>query len=152
VRRREFIAFVGSVVVWPPAAESQSREAVRRIGVLCGLAADDAQWKGAFAALRGGLEERGWVEGRNARFEVRHAVGNPDQFPRLAVELVQADVEVIVTQSAGLAHISRKVTKDIPIITTAGDLEGSGLIASLRSWWECYRNSDSIARADGQAP
>ena len=133
MRRREFIALLSGIVVWPLAAQAQSGGGMRRIGVLWGLPADDARWQGAFAALRRGLEEHGWVEGRNARFEVRHAVGRADQFSQLAVELVQAGVEVIVTQSAGLASITRKVTNEIPVVAIAGDLEGSGLIASLRA-------------------
>jgi putative ABC transport system substrate-binding protein len=64
---------------------------------------------------------------------VRHAVGNPDLFPTLVAELVQAKVEVIVTQSAGLAAVTAKVTSAIPIVTAAGDLEGTGLIANLRA-------------------
>jgi ABC-type uncharacterized transport system substrate-binding protein len=72
------------------------------------------------------------VEGDSIEFEIRHAVGNPDQFPILAAELVQANAEVIVTNTAGLAAVALKVTSSIPIVTSGGDLEGAGLVSSLR--------------------
>jgi ABC-type uncharacterized transport system substrate-binding protein len=133
MKRRQFIALVGGAAAWPFSAIAQSPGAVRRVGVFWGFAPNDPLWHAGFGSLRQGLEDLGWAEGRNIRFEVRHAVGNTDRFPNLVSELVEANVEVIVTQSAGLAVVVRKVTNTIPIVTTAGDLEGAGLVASLRA-------------------
>ena len=132
MKRREFIALVGGMVAWPIGTQAQYVGAVRKIGVFWGWAASDPQWQPRFDAFRRGLQELGWAEGRNITFEVRHAVGNTDRFPILVGELVQAKTEVIVASSAGLAAIAQKVTNIIPIVTTAGDLEETGLAASLR--------------------
>jgi putative ABC transport system substrate-binding protein len=72
-------------------------------------------------------------DGKNVSFEIRHAVGEPDQPSALAASLVAANVDVIVVTSAGLADVGRKVTSTIPIVViAAGDLDGTGLVASPR--------------------
>src|SRR5262249_49397311 len=79
------------------------------------------------------LQELGWIEGRNVTFAPKHAVGNSDRFLAMAADLVRMNSDVIVTTSAGLTSLVRQVTSTIPIVAaSAGDLEGTGLIASLR--------------------
>src|SRR5262245_61590185 len=133
MRRREFIALLGGpAIAWPLSVIAQSPDRKRRIGVLWGFAATDPVWSLRFGAFSQALQKLGWAEGRNVEFEIRHAVGKPDQLPALAVDLVAAKVDVIVTNSAGLADLAHRVTSTIPIVVTAaGDLEGTGLIASL---------------------
>jgi putative ABC transport system substrate-binding protein len=66
-------------------------------------------------------------------FEQRYSEGIDDRLPVLAAELVAMNVDVIVVGTAGLAIVTRKVTSTIPIVAVAaGDLEGTGLITSLR--------------------
>jgi len=86
-----------------------------------------------FSAFTQGLQKLGWTDGKNVSFVIRHAVGNPDQFPAIATELVESKPDVILTSTAGLAIIAHKAANTIPIVVmNSGDLEGSGLIASLR--------------------
>ena len=83
--------------------------------------------------FRSSLRALGWIEGQSVSFEIRHAVGETARFIVFARELAAANVDVICVTSAGLAEIARQATTSIPIITAgAGDLEGSGLVASLR--------------------
>ena len=71
--------------------------------------------------------------GQNIAFEAWHAVGEPARFPAMAVELIARRPDVIVVGTAGLAAITRKETSTIPTVTaTAGELLGTGLIASLQ--------------------
>jgi len=72
MRRREFIALIGSTAAsWPPIARAQQSERVRRIGVLMGYPENDLEGPAFYAAFREGLEQLGWVEGRNIRFAGR---------------------------------------------------------------------------------
>jgi putative ABC transport system substrate-binding protein len=70
VKRRQFIAGLGTGFAWPLAAWAQF-DRVRRIGVLIGLAADDAEAKDRVAAFRQGMQQHGWSEGRNLQVDYR---------------------------------------------------------------------------------
>jgi putative ABC transport system substrate-binding protein len=133
MRRRELLTLIGgAAVAWPLTASAESSRRVHKIGVFWGYSSTDPQWEARFGAFARGLAQLGWVDGDNIEFEIRHAVGNPDQFTILAAELVQANAEVIVTNTAGLAAVAHQVTSTIPIVTSGGDLEGAGLVSSLR--------------------
>jgi hypothetical protein len=75
IARRQFISALGGVTLaWPLAARTQERERMRRIGVLMNVAAaDDALGQARLAAFLQGLQEAGWVVGRNVRIDVRWA-------------------------------------------------------------------------------
>jgi putative ABC transport system substrate-binding protein len=134
MRRREVITLLGgAAAAWPLAARAQERERMRRVGLLWGIAADDPEYRRRFSAFAEELQELGWIEGRNVTFAPKHAVGNSDRFLAMAADLVRMNSDVIVTTSAGLTSLVRQVTSTIPIVAaSAGDLEGTGLIASLR--------------------
>jgi putative ABC transport system substrate-binding protein len=69
VRRREFITLLGGAAAWPIAARAQQGERVRRIGLLMGVA-DDREGQARVTALKQGLQELGWTDGRNIQIEV----------------------------------------------------------------------------------
>jgi putative ABC transport system substrate-binding protein len=130
MRRREFVAGLGVAAAMPLAARAQSK--TKKIGVLQGLSASDPAWQPRLAAFRQGLAELGWIEGRNFVFEFRYAEAKPEHLPRLADELVQAKVDVIVTNAAQSVEAARKATGTIPIVMAAvGDALGGGYVASL---------------------
>jgi putative ABC transport system substrate-binding protein len=134
IGRREFISLLGgAAATWPLAARAQQQsERMRRVGVLQGLAADDQEWRGRLAAFRHALAELGWVEGRNITLEFRHADGRPERLPALAAELVQAQLDVIVTNAAQSIDALRAATSTIPIVmASVGDALGAGYVASL---------------------
>jgi putative tryptophan/tyrosine transport system substrate-binding protein len=96
MRRREFIAFVGSTAV----ARSQQGERMRRIGFPAGGARPVSLESSYFGGLLQGLRELGYVEGRDFVMEWRFAEGRNEIIPALAAELVRSNVDVIVLASS----------------------------------------------------
>ena len=129
MRRRKFIAFLGgTVIAWPLAANAQ--QLARRIGILETI---PPQANAAnFDALRKGLRELGYDEGRSLIIEYRSADGRAERFPALAAELVRLNVDVIVTRGTPSALAARNATRTTPIVmASVGDVIGTGLAVSL---------------------
>jgi putative ABC transport system substrate-binding protein len=126
MRRRDFIAGLGSAV-WPLAARAQ--QAAATIGLL--TAANLPDW--ATNAIRTGLQESGYVEGRNLTIVTRSAEGHFDRLPALAADLVKSQVAVIfATGSPVPARMARAATTTIPIVFAyGGDPVADGLVTSL---------------------
>jgi putative ABC transport system substrate-binding protein len=132
MKRREFIAGLGGVAVWPLAAHAQQPDRVRRIGMLWGSAEDDPVNKPRIAAFRQGLERLGWLEGRNVRIDHRFAAARPPLFQALARELIALQPDVIVANTTPAAAALQREGSAIPIVfLLVSDPIGSGFIASL---------------------
>ena len=101
MKRREFISLLGGAAAWPLAARAQQGERMRRIGVLINLAADDPQGRARGAAIREGLQQLGWIDGRNVQFDYRWAAGDPGRIRRYAEELVALAPDAIVCHGSG---------------------------------------------------
>jgi putative ABC transport system substrate-binding protein len=100
MRRRHFIALLGGVAAsWQLAARAQQSERIRRIGVLMGLDPDDAAGHAEVAALKRGLQERGWIEFRNLEFKYGWSGSAPDSIRSSARKLVGSKCDVIVARS-----------------------------------------------------
>jgi putative tryptophan/tyrosine transport system substrate-binding protein len=110
MRRREFIAGIGSAVAWPVVARAQQGDRVRRIGVLMSLDENDPEGKTRLSGFAQGLAELGWADGRNVRVDVRWAAGVVDRMQVLAKELVDLQPEVIVANSTPVAAAVRHET------------------------------------------
>ena len=134
MKRREFITlFGGAAAAWPLAAIAQQAERMRHIGVLFGSAADDSEHQARFVALLQGLQQLGWVDGRNVRINTRWATTNPDDIRRHAVELaaLAPDVILAATGTATVAPLLQ-ATRTVPIVfALVIDPVGSGFVASL---------------------
>ena len=110
-------------------ANAQQTNKVYRIGYLASLRGGLASTEDA---LRGGLRDLGYIEGRNIVIESRSAEGKVDRLPELATELIGQKVNVIVVTSIQGALAAKKATGSIPIVfAVAQDPVGSGLVASL---------------------
>jgi putative tryptophan/tyrosine transport system substrate-binding protein len=130
MKRREFIAGLAGAAVLPIEMRAQ-QAAVTTIGVLAAASAQG--YAGQLAALRQGLREAGFVEGRNLAIEYRWAEDHFDRLPALADALVSREVAVIVTEGGTATALAAKAaTTMIPIVfAVGGDPVESGLVASL---------------------
>ena len=130
IDRRGFMAGMAASLATPFAVEAQQAVKVWRIGFLGSGSASAGGNR--VEALRLGLRELGYVEGRNLVIELRWSEGNNDRLPALAAELVQSRVDVIVTQGTPATLAARRATTTIPIVfAVAADPVGTGIVASL---------------------
>jgi putative ABC transport system substrate-binding protein len=132
MRRRAFIAGLGSVAAWPLVSHAQQGDRVRRIGVLMSLASDDAEGQARNAALLQGLGGLGWIVGRNVWIEYRWAAGNSDLHRRHAEEVVALAPDILVAGGASAAIALQRTSRTVPIVFAgATDPVGAGLAMSL---------------------
>src|SRR5262245_29540213 len=103
-KRREFITLLGgAVAAWPMAVRTQER--VRRVGVLIGAATagmDDPDSRSRVTAFQQALQQLGWIDGRNVRFDHRWATGSADDILKNAKEMVALDPDVILTTGSAV--------------------------------------------------
>jgi putative ABC transport system substrate-binding protein len=136
MKRREFITVLGgAAVAWPLAARTvtaQVPDRTRRIAMLSGLAATDPEAQSRLAALRQGLKELGWVEGRNLLIDFRWGTAEPDKMRALAKALIELKPELIIGQTTPAVTALAQETKTIPIVfVNIVDPVGRGLISSM---------------------
>jgi putative tryptophan/tyrosine transport system substrate-binding protein len=120
VKRREFISLLGgAAATWPLAARAQ-QPAVPVVGILASVS--PVPYAGFIAAIKEGLAQAGYVEGRNVAIEYRWAEGQYDRLPQQATELVDRGVAVIILVGGGATTTAAKAaTKMIPIVFVMGD-------------------------------
>jgi putative tryptophan/tyrosine transport system substrate-binding protein len=132
VKRRTFITLLGGTAAWPLAARAQQRERMRRIGVLNTLAADDVEGQARMGAFLQGLQQTGWVIGRNFSIETRWGAGDAEGIRKHAAELVALAPDVILaTGSTGVGPLLQ-ATRSVPIVfAIVPDPVGAGYVDSL---------------------
>jgi ABC-type uncharacterized transport system substrate-binding protein len=129
VRRREFITlFVSAAATWPLAAGAQQRP-VPVVGILVvGAPGSELFWR----LFREVMQEMGYIEGQNIRYEFRSDQGQISRLPELAAELVRLKVDVIVTWFTPAAQAAKEATREIPIVMMlVGNPIETGLVESL---------------------
>ena len=129
MKRRQFIATLGAVSVWPVVARSQQTTTVSKIGML---------WPGSsvpgpprMEAFRQTLRRLGYLEGQNLAIELRYAKEGLQELPELAADLVRLKPDVIISFGDLAPKTVQQATDSIPIVAIGDDILGSGLIAGL---------------------
>ena len=133
MRRRDLIAMLSAAVAaWPlRTLAQQGLRKAPRIGFL--TRTTDASVSSQIDAFRQGLRDLGWVEGKSINIEYRDAEGQADRLPALAAQLVDLNVDVIVTVDTPPTQAAKQATSTIPIvIAVSADPVGAGLVGSLR--------------------
>jgi putative ABC transport system substrate-binding protein len=125
------ILFAGALLALAVTVEAQQPTKVPRIGYLSG-AGDPSNTGPNVEAFRRGLQELGYIEGKNILVEYRYIEGKRDRIPSLVAELVQLKVDVLVSPNLPAIRAAKQATKTIPIVmVTNWDPVEEGLIDSL---------------------
>ena len=129
MKRREFIALIGSTATWPLVAHAR-QPAMPVIGFLGGVS--PTSFVNTLPAFRNGLQELGFLEGRDIKIEYRWAEGQYDRLPALAVDLLKQRVAAIVAFANAPALAVKAATTTTPIVfAVGGDPVKLGLVVSL---------------------
>ena len=132
MRRRDFIAGLGSAAAWPLVARAQQGDLMRRIGALNLGDENDPVRKTYFSAFTQALAGLGWTDGRNVRMDFRWGGGDANRISGLAQELVSAQPDIILATSTPATAALQRETRTIPIVfVTGSDLVATGIVARL---------------------
>jgi putative ABC transport system substrate-binding protein len=132
MRRRQFMALLGSVAAWPLAARAQQDERMRRIGVLIQVAEGDLQARVEVAAFLRELQKLGWSEGHNLLVDIRWGGGDADRIRKYAAELIALAPEVVLAPGGTVVGALGQASRHVPIVfVNVTDPVGRGYVASL---------------------
>src|SRR5262245_16411355 len=132
--RREFITLLGGAAAsWSLDARAQQSERVRRIGVLTsGATADDPDGRVRTSAFLQGLQQSGWIDGRNIQIDYRWGAGDADNMRKYAAELVMLAPDVILASGTATVAPLLQATRTVPIVfVQVTDPVGAGFVDSL---------------------
>jgi ABC-type uncharacterized transport system substrate-binding protein len=130
--RRSFIALLGGAAVCPFAARAEKSNGVRRVGAIMGFAENDQVWQSYLSNFKQGLQELGWTDGRNIRFDYRFTGDSEERMRAMAEEVVAFQPDVILVSTNSVVSATLKATRSIPIVFTwVSDPVGSGFVANL---------------------
>ena len=133
MRRRDFITIIASAAAaWPLAVRARQTDHMRRLGVLFSITEADAEGQARVAALKLGLLEHGWIEGRNLEINYRWGGGDATQLRAYAAELTALDPDVIFAAPTAALGEAQRATRTIPIVfAQVSDPVGAGFVTSL---------------------
>ena len=133
LKRRTFITLIGGAAAARPlAARAEKNDGVRRVSVIMGFAENDEVWQAYLVSFRQGLQELGWTDGRNIRFDYRFTGDSEERMRNMAEEVVGLKPDVILVSTNSVVSATLKATRSIPIVFTwVSDPVGSGFVANL---------------------
>jgi putative ABC transport system substrate-binding protein len=130
--RRDCVGLFCSAALLSFAANAQQADRIRRVGVLMGVDATDAEGQARLAAFMQGLQENGWSVGRNLRTDIRWTGGKPSDIRKYAAELVAFAPDVILASGGTVLGSLLQATHTIPVVfTLTPDPVGAGFVESL---------------------
>jgi putative tryptophan/tyrosine transport system substrate-binding protein len=132
MKRREFIAFLGSMAIAAPRAATAQTSRIYRVGTLT-VGPPILPTEGTGKMLVEGLAKRGYKLGENLAYEARGAAGKVPQTPNLMQELKAANVDVVVTVGYPSAAAAKASGVPTVIATGSGDPVVTGLVASIQA-------------------
>jgi DNA photolyase-like FAD binding protein len=113
--RREFIMLLGgAAAAWPLAVRAQKNDGVRRVGVIMGFADNDGVWQAYLASFRKGLQDLGWTDGHNIRFDYRFTGDSEERMRAMAEEVVSLTPDVIFVSTNSVVSATLKATRSMP--------------------------------------
>jgi len=136
MNRRAFMSLFGGAatpwILWPLTARAEKSDGLRRVGVIMGFAQDDAVWQTYLATFRQGLQDLGWTEGRNIRFDNRFTGDSEERMRSMAEEIVGLAPDAILVSTNSVVSATLKATRSIPIVFTwVSDPVRSGFVSNL---------------------
>jgi putative tryptophan/tyrosine transport system substrate-binding protein len=132
MRRREFIALLGSAASWPLVARAQQGDRIRRIGAIFARADDDTEAKARLAVFQQTLQQLGWTDARNVRVDIQWAGTNANEIRRSAAALVALAPDLILATGSATLDALLGLTRALPIVFVAvTDPVGAGWVESL---------------------
>jgi putative ABC transport system substrate-binding protein len=132
IRRREFVFTLGWIAAWPLASQAQQPERMRRIGVLMLYPESDPQGQLRATAFTQGLQQLGWVVGRNVQIDFQWGFGDADWLRSAAAQLLRLAPDVIVANGTPAAKTMQQASRTVPVIFIAGsDPILDGLVPNL---------------------
>ena len=131
MKRREFIATIGGAAVWPLAAQAQPSRRIPVVGVFWAYANAEAAAASRLSLLKS-LAELGYIPGNTFILEERYAGEVPERYGTLAAELVNLNVDVLVSQGGAPTVALHRATSTVPIVFVAvSDPVAQGFVSSL---------------------
>jgi len=133
MRRRQFLTLLGGAAAgWPLAAGAQERDQFRHVGVLMATTETDADGQSRWNVFRKRVNELGWIEDRNLRFDIRWAGGNVERFREYAAALALAKPDVILADATPSTAALLRETRTVPIVfVRVSDPAGQGFVKNL---------------------
>jgi len=133
MRRREFVILLsGAAAAWPLPAQAQQTEQIRRIGVLMNVAPSDPEGQPAVMAFQHAIQQLGWSDGRNVRFDIRWGENDVERDRKYAAELVALAPDVILASGTLSLLALQRITRTLPIaFVRVSDPVGAGVVDAL---------------------
>jgi putative ABC transport system substrate-binding protein len=133
MRRRDFLGVLsGAAAAWPIGARAQKSDGVRRVGIIMGFAENDEVWQAYLSTFRQALQNLGWTEGRNIRFDYRFSGESEERMRRMAEEIVGLAPDVILASTNSVVSATLNTTRSIPVVFTwVSDPVRSGFVTNL---------------------
>jgi putative ABC transport system substrate-binding protein len=152
MRRREFLGVIGGTAMMPLAAQAQQAESMRRVGVLMNYFEDDPDAQARLASFLRGMQQLGWVDGRNVQIVIRWTAAGPGRIQASVAELIAIAPDAIFAPGSPAVALLKKATNKIPIVFAGVvDPVGAGFVASMARPGGNVTGTPKIPRPPGAA-